>query len=204
MSITSKATPRQLIPADNYAARCYSMIELGTIKEVIQGKEQINYKVRISWELPTEMKVFDEAKGPQPLVIHKEYTLSLGKKANLRKDIDSWRGKPLTEDEAKKFDITVLVGKPCMLNIIHKTSQTSGNDYELISGVTPVPKGMKVPPQINMPQILAFDSWNDDVFKSLPQFLTDKIQSSKEYAKMMNGDDVGVDQTEPIADDLPF
>jgi hypothetical protein len=33
-------------------------------------------KIRFSFELPTELRVFSEEKGEQPIAIHKEYTLS--------------------------------------------------------------------------------------------------------------------------------
>src|SRR5688500_13440346 len=120
---TNKTAQRELIPAGNYVARCYQMIEIGTVKENIMGDEKTLHKVRIGWELPTELKVFNPEKGEQPLVISKEYTLSMNEKSNLRKDLKSWRGKDFTEDEARKFDITALVGVPCMLNIIHKPSK---------------------------------------------------------------------------------
>lgn len=47
-------------------------------------------------ELPTELRVFSEKKGEQPLVIDKEYTLSMAEKSNLRKDLKLWRGKEFT------------------------------------------------------------------------------------------------------------
>jgi hypothetical protein len=40
------------VPAGTFAARCFEMIQIGTIKEVIQGKEKMLNKVRVSWELP--------------------------------------------------------------------------------------------------------------------------------------------------------
>lgn len=197
---------RELVPAGNYIARCYKMIEIGTVAEVVMGQTKTLHKVRIGWELPTETKVFDQAKGEQPLVIDQEYTLSMNEKSNLRKMLESWRGKAFTEKEAEAFDITKLLGAPCMLNIIHKQSKT-GNSYEQISSVTAVPKGFQVPNQVNKNFVLSYDSWNQEMFESLPEFIRTKMQSSLEYAAMKNphaktfsnADDV----TEPI-DDLPF
>ena len=60
---TNNGTTRELIPANNYLARCYQMVEIGTVKESILGKEVIAHKVRIGWELPTELKVFNPEKG---------------------------------------------------------------------------------------------------------------------------------------------
>ena len=109
---TTTATQRELIPAGNYLARCYQMIEIGTVREIILGEEKVLKKVRIGWELPTEKRVFNEEKGEQPFVISKEFTLSMHEKSSLRGMLKSWRGKDFTEDEAKAFDITNLIGKP--------------------------------------------------------------------------------------------
>src|SRR6476646_4032953 len=123
INATNNGVMRELIPAGNYIARCYQMIEIGTVDEFVMGKPVRAKKVRIGWELPTELKVLREEKGEQPLVISKEYTLSMNEKANLRKDLKSWRGRDFTEDELRAFDITNLLGVPCMLNIIHKAGK---------------------------------------------------------------------------------
>lgn len=207
MAINAKNTggSRELVPAGNYVARCYQMIEVGTVTENIKGDVKNIHKVRIGWELPEETKVFDQKRGPQPLVIDQEYTLSMNEKANLRKMLESWRGKGFTEKEAECFDITKLLGVPCMLNIIHKTSK-AGNDYESVTSVTAVPRGLKVPDQVNKNFVLSYDNFDESLFNTLPDFLKTKMQGSAEYAKMKNPNSrtfEASDISEPI-DDLPF
>lgn len=206
INATNSSSPRELVPAGNYIARCYQMIEVGTITEIVMGEQKVLRKVRIGWELPDELREFDKSRGPQPLVVDQEYTLSMNEKANLRKMLESWRGKGFTDKEAECFDITKLIGVPCMLNIIHKTSK-KGSTYEQISSVTAVPKGMTVPPQITKTFILSYDSFNEDLFNSLPDFIKTKMQGSLEYAAMKNPHartmTVASDISEPI-DDLPF
>jgi hypothetical protein len=138
------------IPAGTYLARCYSMVQIGTVEEEFQGlKKQVN-KVRITWELPTEMKVFNPEKGEQPQAISKEFTLSMHEKSSLRAFLTSWRGKGFTEDEAKEFDVTKLLGKPCMISIFHQASKSNPEkSYERIASISPVMKGMECPPQVN-------------------------------------------------------
>jgi len=182
ITATNTQTQREPIPAGNYIARCYQMIEIGTVKETILGKDKISPKVRIGWELPTELKVFKEENGEQPCVISKEYTLSMAEKANLRIALKSWRGKDFTEDEAKSFDITKLLGVPCMINIIHKPSKDGLKIYEEISGITPLPKGIDCPPQFNKTLLLSYDSFDIDVFNKLPDFIRNKMMGSLEYA----------------------
>jgi hypothetical protein len=194
------SAPRELIPADNYIARCYKMIEIGTVEEVILGEKKILHKVRIGWELPTEMRVFDKEKGEQPLVIDKEYTLSMNEKANLRKDLKSWRGKDFTEDEARSFDITKLIGAPCMLNIIHKPSKKDPSKvYEEIAGITPMPKGVPCPEQINRSFVLSYDEFDVELFDMLPDFIKNKMITSVEYQAVKNPESKSF--TEQIMDD---
>ncbi len=171
------------LAAGSYAARCYSMIEIGTNEETILGKVKNLHKVRISWELPTETKVFKEENGEQPHVVSKEFTLSLHEKATLRKFLESWRGKAFTEQEAEAFDITKLLGVECMLSIIHKTSG-AGKVYVDISGVSKLPKGMECPAPVNERQELSFSEWKQDLFESLPSFIKEKIMTSEEYNAM--------------------
>jgi hypothetical protein len=47
-------------------------------------------------------------------VISKEFTLSMHEKSTLRQFLESWRGKAFTEKEALSFDVTALIGKPCL------------------------------------------------------------------------------------------
>ncbi len=208
INATNSGTKRELIPAGNYIARCYQMIEIGTITEVILGTQKQLTKVRIGWELPTELRVFDEAKGEQPLVISKDYTLSLNEKSNLRKMLASWRGKDFTEAEAKCFDITVLVGIPCMLNIIHKPKKTDPTAiFEEIGSISAMPKGVMPAPAINKPFVLSYDNWNQEKFEILPDFIKQKMQGSLEYTALKTPDSRHMTEPETMSDpesDLPF
>ena len=76
-----------------------------------------------------------------PRAISREYTLSLHKKANLRADLESWRGKGFTDRELEGFDLENILGKNCMLNIIHK--QTEKAIYANIVSVMPLMKNMQ-------------------------------------------------------------
>jgi uncharacterized protein (DUF2249 family) len=183
INATDTGVKRELIPAGNYPARCYSMLHIGTIEENIMGDIKRLNRVNITWELPTETRVFKEENGEQPMVISQEFTLSMNEKANLRKFLESWIGKGFTEEEAKNFDITKLLGKPCMLSIIHKKSQ-KGSEYAIISSVATMPKGMECPEQINATLEFNFDDKFDvKVLESFPEFIKDKIKRSEEYKK---------------------
>lgn len=194
----------KMIPAGNYIARCYSMIHIGTIEEEFKGEKKMLNKVRLSWETPTELTVFKEENGEQPFSISKEFTLSLHEKATLRKFLESWRGKSFTEDEAKRFDISKLLGVACMVNVIHKQSAT-GKTYAEISSVSAMPKGVICPDQINKSVIFTITQPEWDVFDKMPDFLKDKIKKSQEYAAIqMPGNVETQSEHKEESDDLPF
>jgi hypothetical protein len=185
----------------NYVARCYRMIEIGTIEETYNGETKKAKKVQLTWELPTEMEIFNEDHGYEPYVVSKTYTLSMHEKSNLRKDLESWRGKGFTELEAAKFDITKLLGVPCLLQVIHRPGKVdTSKTYVEIASITSLPKGMECPQGLNPSVILSFDDWKPDVFEGLSEYLKDKITSSEEYQQMNSGSKEPVD----AISDLPF
>jgi hypothetical protein len=205
INATTSGTKRELIPAGNYVARCYSMIHIGTVVEEILGEKKTQNKCRITWELPTELRVFNAENGEQPMVISKEYTLSMHEKANLRRDLESWRGKAFTDEQAAKFDITKLLGVPCMLNIIHKVTK-QGNDFATISNISSLPRGLNCPEQVNPNYEWNFEEkFDETALEAFPEFIKDKIKSSAEYRNMKTPIvDMSTDEGNGTDDDLPF
>lgn len=169
------------VPAGNHVARCYQMIHIGTIVENIPGKgtKTLN-KVRITFELPNKLKEFKQGEGEKPMSIGKDFTLSMNEKANLRKVLESWRGKAFTEDQAKSFDITKVLGKACLLNVIHKTSG-GGKLYAEISSITPIPEGMTAPSQVNPSWEFNYTPFIEAEFNKVPEWLQKKMKESHEY-----------------------
>lgn len=208
MAITAKrgeAFEKELIEAGNYVARCYRMVEIGTVEEEFLGVKKNMHKVRIGWELPTELKVFNPEKGEQPCVIDKEYTLSLADKANLRKDLQSWRGKAFTEEEAEAFDITKLLGVPCMLNIIHvQGKKDPTKTYQAIGSVSPMPKGLICPPQVNETFVFDFENFDELKYNGLPDFIKEQIVKTPEYKEAISQTIEATPFLENNENDKPF
>jgi len=163
-----------------HVARCVAMYHVGTVEEEYQGDIKHQNKVLLTWELPNNKHVFDEAKGEEPRVISKEFTLSMNPKANLRKTLESWRGQPFTEAEAKELDITVLIGIPCMLNISNKESK-KGNTYADIMSVNPMVQGTTAPDQIIESLEFNYDNISE-TWEKVPKFVREKIKRSEEFA----------------------
>lgn len=174
---------KELLAAGLYASRCYAMVHIGTVEEEILGEKKVLNKVRLTFELPTELRVFKEENGEQPMVFSREFTLSMHEKSGLRAFLKNWRGKDFTEAEAASFDVTKLLGVPGMINIIHKDSK-KGNTYAEIGSISPMPKGMICPDQINPTQELSYDNFNWDLFEKQPDFIKDKMRKSLEFAKL--------------------
>lgn len=183
-TITAEKKGGDFKPIDpgTYVARCYSMIEIGTIETEFNGHKKKSHKVSIGWELPTETAVFNPDNGPEPYVVNKTYTLSMHEKSTLRKDLESWRGKKYTDAEAVAVDITKLISQPCLLTIVH--DEKDGKTYANVTGITKLMKGQTCPQQVNKTRILAYDDFNWDLFESLSDYMKDKIRSSEEFRAM--------------------
>lgn len=170
-------------PIENgtHVATCVQMIHIGTIEDVYDGKPVTGNKLRVTFELPNELVKFKEDEPEQPRFISKEFTLSMNEKGNLRKFLNSWRGVPFTEEEAKAFDVTKLLGKPVMLSITTKTSKT-GKQYNDILSASALMKGMQ-PPAI-LTEIIEVNFENlATTYTKVPKFVREKIEKTPEYAK---------------------
>lgn len=54
------------------------------------------------------------------------YTASRHPKSNLRRDLESWRGKPFTDEELEEFDSENLVGVNALLKLVEKPKRDGG------------------------------------------------------------------------------
>ena len=183
----STKTKRELIPSGTHIARCYSMVHIGTQEFEYQGEKKKANKIRLTFELPHELRIFDGVE--KPLSIQKEFTLSLHEKSNLRKDLESWRGKSFTPKELANFDITKLIGVPCNVSIIHKETNNG-----------------KCPEQFNDSFEFNFtDKFNKDWLDNIcPAWIKEQIEKSIEYKTTLLDSYDFEKETEDLSDDLPF
>lgn len=184
---TSGGTKKEkhIIPSGTHVAICYSMVHIGTVEFEYMGEKKHADKVRLSFELPHEIRKFGEDGFEAPLSISKKYTNSLHEKSNLRKDLEMWRGKSFTEDELKGFDISNLLGKACTLSVIHQTTK-AGNDFAKIGGVASLTKGTECPEQFNPSFIFNYENkFDNDWVESQPDWIKDEIKNTPEYFKTM-------------------
>jgi hypothetical protein len=171
-------TSRAIAPEGAFVARCYQIVDLGTTMQTGQfpGKKR---KVQFIFELPTELHEFERGDGLKPFYARSIYNLSMNEKAVLRRDIEAWAGKKMSNEIAENFDIFTLLGKPCMVNLTHVTKGDA--TYANIIGMSPVPKGLVCPPAFNSALCYNTEEHDDDVFNQLPEFIQDKIKMSDEW-----------------------
>lgn len=174
----------KMIPAGTHLARCYRIIDIGTQQSEYMGQMKFLRKVMLGWEIHGE----DDSGAPlvtddgNPLAIFKNYTLSWGENANLRKDLQGWRGTPWTDAEANRFDLKNVLGAWCMLNVIHVSK--GGKTYANVGGITPVPSVIKkngLPEGKNELQVFRLADPDWELFEKFSKNLKAKIESSPEF-----------------------
>ena len=175
---TSKFDP---IEAGSYAGRCVQVIDLGTHMEQFKWEEEEKpvRKIRLTFELPEELMTFKEEKWPEPRMIGIDFAYSFHKKANLRKFLETWRGREFTPEELKGFDISKLLGVAGLVQV----AQYTNNKWSMsakISTVWVMPKGMTCAPQINESILYTPTEHNPEVFARIAEWIQKIICSSTE------------------------
>lgn len=116
-------------PEGQHLGVCCDVVDMGLIRT--QWGEK--HKIKMVWQLAATT-----SKGVRYLV-QKIYTLSLAPKANLRKDLERWRDKPYTEDQAKAgIDTEKMIGITALLTIKHH--EKGGSVYANVDVVMPPPE----------------------------------------------------------------
>jgi hypothetical protein len=189
-------------PAGTHLAVCYRFIDLGTQETNFTdaaGHKKSARKVLLGWELPDELM-----ESGKPFVVQQRYTWSMSEKANLRKDLESWRGRAFEESDFGTFNIKNVLGKPCVLTIVHK--EDGGKLYANIAAVGKPMKGMASPQPVNPVQYFSLQEFDATVYATLSQGLQAVIAKAPEFQKLTNGH--GEPEQQPGDDDfgqdIPF
>lgn len=191
-------------PSGAHVAICIGFIDLGTQKSTYMGETKSRHMVQLRWEL------VDEAmEDGRPFTITRRYTWSMSEKATLRADLEAWRGRPFAKEDLGKdgFNTKKLLGVPCLLNIVHKTSD-SGSVFANIASIMPLPKGTTKPgASVNAHTYLALteDAFDQATFEKLHDKTKEMIKASPEYRRLIDGEPVANEPTRPDFDDeIPF
>jgi hypothetical protein len=176
---------------------CCMLIDLGMqYSEVYKNSSR---KVLIGWEIPDETIELDD--GPHPRTITKQYTASLGESANLRQDLAAWRGRDFTGAELEAFDLRNIVGKSCLINVIHKES--NGKTYANIQNIMALPKGMQPGKLADKPLVYDIDADPPEMVDSLPKWIAERIKKSESYGERITKP-VTMQELDDSDGELPF
>lgn len=187
------------IPSGAHQAVCYGIVDAGTQKSS-NPQYKASRKLVMLFELPHERGNFGEGKENQPRGISSTYTQSLSERANLRRILESWRGKAFTEQELEGFDPKVLIGVNCQLNIVHE--KKGDKTYANISTIMPLAKGMTKMPMENKPLYFSLEDQPDlasiQYPANMPNWIKEKIAFCEEVmaASGHQGDAGGQDEGE--------
>lgn len=193
------------IPAGAHLALCTMVADLG-MQEGFSGKPQ--RKVYLRFEVPDERVEFerDGAKVEGPAIIGKMYTLSLSEKANLRRDLENWRGRPFTPEELKGFDISKLLGKPCQIAVTHDAKD--GKVYSNLNGIMGVSKDQKARAATLQPENdtveYSVEDHNPAAYDKLPKWIKEKVDNRIQESAVNRSTVVAGGDHSDFDDDIPF
>lgn len=126
-------------PAGSFGMRCVDVIDLGECVAAYPGRPSY-----LSYKCALVFASGERHENGELVLVTQEYTLSMNEKAKLRQHLESWRGKPYTEDQAKLgVPVDKLEGQCALIVVSHRDSRL-GRTYATISGIGPLPKGMVV------------------------------------------------------------
>lgn len=176
MKIKDRAKPKvPPVEPGVYMAVCIGFIDLG--EQYSEMFKTTANKGLFLWELPSETVEIDGEQKPRQL--SKEFTISGSKKGNLRGFIESWNGRSYSDEEFGELDLFDQVGKPNQLQVVLSES----GEYSNVANLMPLPKGFPAPTTATPFIKWDMEAWDEEVFKTLPEWIQDKIKKSAQYQK---------------------
>ena len=157
------------IPEGQHRAVCSGIVSIGLQESFGSTRHQI----LIRFEFP-DLRVDREESGAthdEPRTKWVFYTLSLHRKANLRQDLERWRGRGFTKHELEGFDVMSVLGCPCLVTIIHDHSGDRVKDKITSIGQL---HGDGEAPKAELPRISYTDD-NPEDWNLLPEWIREKI-----------------------------
>ena len=120
-------------------AVCAGVWDLGF--QMTPFSEKPKHQVVIAWELDQMIDAPESDYHGMPYMLSKTYTLSLYENANLRHDLESWRGRAFDEDQVKNgFDVEQLYGINCLVGVVHVTK--NNRTFANITSILPAMKNV--------------------------------------------------------------
>ena len=190
----------ELCPEGNHTATLFKIINFGTLETEWKGKKKEQKKIRLYWEIPEEKYTYEDKDGKEIQTHHtisSEYTLSFSDQAKLRPIVTGMMGS-MNEEELWDFDIEQLLGRACLLNVVHEKGKNDPSKvYSVVGATSPLIKGLTAPEPLMAQSVIDVNTASEEEIESLSGNLKDKMKSSKEY-KLKDK----VEQNEITMDDM--
>ena len=191
MKVKDRAKPKTPpVEPGVYMAICIGCVDLG--EQYNETFKNHSNKCLYIFELIGETIEVDGEMKPRQL--SKEFAISSSSKSNLRKFIESWNGKSYTDDDFMELDLFDQIGKSCQLNVVLNDTK----EYANIDNLMPLPRGVPAFTTETAPVRWDMSAWDDEVFKTLPEWIQDKIKKSTQYA-MMHAPETVIEVKEEVA-----
>jgi hypothetical protein len=142
-----KATTSRCLKATIAACAAWSWISAGSASSRRCTARASSIRSISRWEIPDEAIAMDRQgrrEAHKPDADRQElHALDLMRTPILRRDLESWRGKPSAAEELKKFDVTALAGVPALINVTRTSRAATARLYANVVAITKLPKGME-------------------------------------------------------------
>jgi hypothetical protein len=181
-----KIAPQEAVDAGTYPNRLVQLIDLGLQpQKAWDGNEKPpKQEVMLTYELLDEFCVDEngEELEDKPRWIGETITLN-----NLDVDLatSTKRYKALDPNLEHDGDFTQLMGTPSMVTITATPGKgkNAGRTFNNVANVAPMraKEAAKAAPLVNDPKVFIVSEPDLDVFRSLPEWIQDKIKSNLEY-----------------------
>ena len=201
-------------PDGQHIAKLVGIFDLGTQPVVYEGKTKMSPRIYLQFEVYAELEDGTYAKDQDGhfFMVGIEYTASLSNRSKLLPFINSWRGKPL-EDQDFPFRFSRMLGKYALLSVVNNENKDDPRKkYTNIVGISGAPKKMMegIPEGMIEPFFFDLDAEDWEVMSKffdsgrLWERIKGRIASSPEYMERMKGKKNKIDMVDGGLDDIPF
>ena len=168
-----------LITSGQHSAICNGVVDLGTQTRMFHGKPSIGRKLMMFFNVLDQI----DPKSGKALGIAHMRSATMGPRALLRRDVESWLGSFADQGAANDFDLRRLVGRQCQLVIKHTDNQVAPS--AVIDAILPPLSNVATSVAMNDNLYFSLDKPDMYAFEQLPGRVQRMIESSPEWRSVV-------------------
>lgn len=186
---------QEVLPVGSYPVRLVQLIDLGIQPQrPFKGEEKPPvHMISLTYEFSDEFLVDENGEDieDKPRWLSETipfYDLSKDKAKSTQ------RYNAMDPDNNFEGDFSLLLGSPCLLNLVHNKQASTGKIFENVASTSSMRKkdANKLPSLVNEPKLFLFEEPDLEVFLSLPEWLQEKIKGNLNFEgsvleSMLNG-----------------